>query len=348
MSDTTRRVRRVDETMRESRRRRTTHSQLRGGGSGLGMGAVTEGGAPTSFGGWRRVAIILSVVIGAGVLAWLALRSTESAPGTPLASVARVERVVGPVLSSTPGATALLPLAHGGVLRAGDVVETGTAESSQGGGQTAIRLAGGPSLRLDHGSRAQLASDEAIVLDRGAVYVDARELGSAIEVRTTLGVVRDIGTQFEVRLVENGGPGLRVRVREGEVLLEREGTTHHAGLGEQLLMRTDGTVERSEISIWGPEWLWILGTAPVPPFEGSQLADFVDWLTREGGWSVRWEDPQLSELAKRVELGGSSTGLSALEAAEIVFSGTTDFAYHIDPEAGLLVIERRSETGEGE
>lgn len=353
MSKTTRRIRRVDETLRASQRRRMTQSeQLRGGGEGRGSG--DPGGtrvAATAGRGWFPVLALAVVILG---LAVYVLWPSGGAPGgETLAQVAVVERVRGPVLSSTPGATRLLPLTPSGVLRAGDVVETRPAEGAfaaagGGGGRLALRLASGSSVRLDEESRVQLASDHAVVLDRGAVYVDARAVGTAVEVRTTLGVVRDIGTQFEVRLVEEGGAALRVRVREGEVVLERGETTHHAGLGEQLLMRTDGSVARSEVSVWGPEWDWVLVAAPVPPFAGQTLADFVDWLAREGGWTVRWEDDRLAALAPTVALGGSSRGLSALEAAEVVFSGTTDFSYRIDREAGLLSIVGRVETGEGE
>src|SRR2546427_815740 len=82
-------------------------------------------------------------------------------------------------------------------------------------GRAALRLDAGPSVRLDAGSDLRLVSAHVLELRRGAVYVDtgarspngsaatasgAEGPASPIEIRTSLGRVRDVGTQFEVRL----------------------------------------------------------------------------------------------------------------------------------------------------
>ena len=174
-----------------------------------------------------------------------------------------------------------------------------------------------------------MASTTAMVLDRGAVYVDSAA-GSAVEVRTVYGVVREIGTQFEVRLLEaedvaENGAVLRVRVREGEIEIEskRGNQQQHAGaVGEEVILYGDGKVERREVAIHGAEWDWASDLASSVELEGWSLARFVTWLGREGGWEIRYEAPAIEEQAQAITLHGSSRGLAPLEAADMVFEGT--------------------------
>ena len=335
MSNTTRRVRSVDATLRESQRRRATRSRaLRTGlpadlaGSGE---APVRGPRPQRSRTWAVGALVLLFVL-AGV-GWQLLRDDA---GTAVdAPAAVVEVFLGQATGGTPGGDGLLPLAVGSALGAGDVAETGAIQGEASG--VALRLASGPSVRIDQGSRIQMVSDSVITLDRGAVYVDSRRAGDAIEVRTTLGVVRDIGTQFEVRLVEDDDvAGLQIRVREGRIDLEAGGQHHEAGAGEQLTQLADGELIREAISIHGPEWDWVLSSAAVPELEGLSLGEFLDWFAREGGWTLDYADTETADRARETILHGTNNGLSAREAADLVFLGS-GLSYRVDPEGRLEV-----------
>ncbi len=107
-------------------------------------------------------------------------------------------------------------------------------------GTLAMTLTSGVHLRLDASSTARLDSATDVVLERGAVYVDSAGAhptqpdASPISIHTPAGLVRDIGTQFEVRLDD---AGLRIRVRDGEVrrhLRERRGRSSGRGRGTVL------------------------------------------------------------------------------------------------------------------
>jgi len=86
----------------------------------------------------------------------------------------------------------------------------GTVIATGSGARAAVRLASGPSVRIDEGSLVRLESAEVVALDRGALYVDsgAAPGSAALEVATPLGTVRHLGTQFETRLLtgEDGSP----------------------------------------------------------------------------------------------------------------------------------------------
>ncbi len=229
----------------------------------------------------------------------------------------------------------LLTLSAEEPIVAGAVIETQAAPSSIPS-RAAIRMAGGPSIRLDIGTRVRVESSSALVLERGAVYVDS-EGESAVEVRTTLGVVRDVGTQFEVRMLDEGS--LRVRVREGRIVLSRDEAAHEAGAGVELRMDGDGTLTRGTSSIYGSDWDWVLETAPVPDLAGRPLREVLDWVVREGGWTLQFADEDVEDLASTVTiLQGDAEDLTPTEVASMVLKGS-DLSYRLDE--GELFVEAK-------
>ncbi|HYK06075.1 MAG TPA: FecR family protein [Thermoanaerobaculia bacterium] len=137
----------------------------------------------------------------------------------------------------------------------------------------------GATLRLDANTRVIVAGDTA-TLERGAIYYSSERSTKRVRISTPLGDVRDVGTQFEVRL----DPGtLRVRVREG--LIELRGTT--AGAGTQLIA-TATTLTQQPIAVHGDTWSWVERAAPPIALEGQTLGSIVDRIAREKGLGVRW------------------------------------------------------------
>ena len=107
-------------------------------------------------------------------------------------------------------------------------------------GTLAMTLTSGVHLRLDASSTARVDSATDVALERGAVYVDSAGAhptqpgASPISIHTPAGLVRDIGTQFEVRL-DRPAPGIRIRVRDGQVRVTyANGVDARAGAGEEL------------------------------------------------------------------------------------------------------------------
>jgi ferric-dicitrate binding protein FerR (iron transport regulator) len=262
----------------------------------------------------RRFERWLPVALAAGALLALALmlrsgRGDAPAPAPP--TVATVELVRG----------AGLGVAVGSELAAEVEIETGAADTRE---RIAIRLADGGSLRLDAGTRVRLVSNHEVALRSGALYVDSEGAAATtppLEVVTPFGRVREVGTRFEVRLGSETGAGLEVRVRDGRVVLTEDEKRHEIARGEALLVGTDGVAERRAVDPRGPTWDWTLDAAPAPELEGRTLADFLAWLERETGWTIRFEDPDLAESAAGIRLHGSVEGLAPLEAAEVVLAG---------------------------
>lgn len=286
----------------------------------------------------RGAAVSALVKVLAALLVVAAIGWILFAPVDPLPeSVAVLEVVHGSVTLFPTGkadVSRLLDLTAEKSIDAGAVIET--TLSSQIPSRAAIRMAGGPSIRLDTDTRVRVDSDSALVLERGAVYVDS-EGQSAVEVRTTLGVVRDVGTQFEVRKLEDGT--LRVRVREGRVVLTHEDASYEAGAGVELRMDADGTLTRGTNAIHGPDWSWVLETAPAPDVDGRPLREVLEWVAREGGWTLRFADGELEDLSASTTLHGTVEDLTPTEVAAMVLKGS-DLGYRLDD--GTLVVEPAS------
>jgi hypothetical protein len=184
------------------------------------------------------------------------------------------------------------------------------------GGRAAWRIGHAVSVRMDTSTRVHVLSASALWLERGGLYVDSgsRSGLTGIEIRTTQGEVRDIGTQFEVRAIPGG---TRVRVREGTVFLLHRGERHEASAGAGLEAR-GGRVVRTSMAVFGPAWTWVEQAAPEPSIEGRSLESFVEWTARETGWTIRYARPGTARSAPRIVLHGSSAGLTPAEALEAV------------------------------
>jgi ferric-dicitrate binding protein FerR (iron transport regulator) len=200
-----------------------------------------------------------------------------------------------------------------------------------------LSLPDGVTARLDAKTRLRTLSPTILELDRGAVYVDTGEgHHKAIEVQTSVGTVRDIGTRFAVRIVERST--LLVRVRDGAVLTEQGGRTYRTQSGQELILRRDGTSERREAAPYGPEWDWVVKAAPGFDIEGRTLREFLDWVARETGWRIVLADAGLEDSAAQTVLHGSIGKLPPDQAPFAVLPGA---GLEGKIENGALIVRRR-------
>ncbi len=234
-----------------------------------------------------------------------------------------------PFLAPAPTA-AWVELAKGQSLADGHPLAVGAAvprgASIEVEGLLALRLETGGSLRLDRGSRAHLHGPNELELEAGALYFDSHgneeptTAGSpAMTVATAWGTVYDIGTQFEVRLRDEG---LTVRVREGEVELAREGGRHRALEGEELRLGSDGDLVRSPLPSGSETFAWAHEAAPPFDFESGDLPAFFRWASRETGKEPSWQPLDLEEEIETITFHGSVEGLTPLEALDVVAAAT--------------------------
>jgi ferric-dicitrate binding protein FerR (iron transport regulator) len=284
---------------------------------------------------WLLVVAVPLAATAAGAIAF-AIWGPIRTPAPVL--VARIDQVTG-----SPS-----PYTAGGALMSGSTITTSAST-------LAMTLTSGVRLRLDASSTARVDSATDVALERGAVYVDSAgapptERGAfPISIHTPAGPVRDIGTQFEVRLA---GAGIRIRVRDGQVRVTyANGVDARAGAGEELFSRPDGSdrsLDRRPIAVTGSEWAWVERAAPLFSVEGKTLGAFLDWVSREGAWTVTFANSRLSEAARATVLHGRPDllkGLTTAEALDVVLP-TCGLRHRIDVNGGQRVVIAR-ETGTG-
>jgi ferric-dicitrate binding protein FerR (iron transport regulator) len=287
---------------------------------------------------------------------WISERSRTG--GVP---VATVQLVTGAPTVGRPGdgKESGTTLVVGETILSGAHLDT-TAAGGSSPGRTSLRLLEGPMLRLDEGTRLRLVSSSVIELDRGAVYVDSAPShgpGRGIEVHTAWGVVHEIGTQFEVRILSAASAtsarsatdqdaALRVRVREGSVRVEQGPGSHAAESGVELTLRADGSVSRGTVAPYGPHWDWVVKTAPAMVIgeEGVPIDTFLTWVSRETGWRLELADGVLEEGVETFSVYGPIEGLTPDQALEPVLLGTRGLSHRVVD--GTLLVTRLS--GEAE
>jgi ferric-dicitrate binding protein FerR (iron transport regulator) len=276
----------------------------------------------------RRMGIAL---VGVAASVWLAVWVARSPTATqrPAVAAARTVRLQGRPLiarhasgSSGPAALALSDAIH-----VDDVVET------DGESRTSLQTADGASVRLDQLSRVRFQSSTVLEVLAGGVYVASTEGAPGLEVRTPLGALRDVGTQFEVRVTPLS---LRVRVRTGIVEIRREAKVTTAAAGTEAMVTTEGIAIR-QVAAFGSDWSWMTEIAPACAIEGRPLRAFLQYLAVEEGWTLRYADATVTETASRTILHGSVAGLKAEDALMVVLA-TSGLDYRL--RAGELLISR--------
>lgn len=224
-----------------------------------------------------------------------------------------------------------------GLLRPGAAVRVGDWIETESTARVALRLTDGTSLRVDRASRARLVTATVIELASGTVYLDTGRNATGLEVRTALGTAYDIGTQFEVRL---DAAAVRVRVRSGIVEMRHNGASVSARAGTELTMSATGAVQRA-IAPDGPEWGWAASLAPEFTIEGRTVAAFLDHVSSEQGWAVRYADARLTRDASSIILHGSVAGLPPLDAVSVALSAS-GLAHRLDGDVLMVYRDRES------
>lgn len=285
------------------------------------------------------LAMAAMLLLAVGLAWWWTARG-----GPAAVDVARVETAVGPVwvvAADDAAESGRRPLVPGAAIPAGAALITSGANDAAG--RASLRLPDGTVVRLDAGSRVRFDSPAALALERGAVYADTGAGGSGLAVTTPAGIARDVGTRFTIRLAEPADSAVEVRVRDGAVVLERDGRDWLAEAGEELVVDAEGSPQRRPIDPYGPGWEWVLEAAAGYPIEGRTLGDFLDWVSRETGRRVRWTDQALEASAREIVLRGGIGDLRPDQAALAVLPGAGLEGELVDGEADRrdLVIHRR-------
>jgi len=259
------------------------------------------------------------------IAAWLEW-SRPAAPPPGHERVAVSDRIEGhPRIELPTGLTqALVPASP---------VHADDALATDAGSRVALRTEDGSSVRIDCASRVRFVGRTVIEVITGAVYVSTASGSHGFEIRTSMGVVRDLGTQFAVRVLPSA---LRVRVRSGTVELLHGGRVTHAIEGTETIL-TGHAIEVRPIPRFGSDWAWTAALAGPFVMEGQTVDAFLAHMAHEEGWTLTYADSEVGHIAARTRLHGSVEGLLPEEALQAALA-TSELRYRLD--GGELVISR--------
>lgn len=268
-------------------------------------------GTPRRHRSLPLLALAAAVVSATLAVGWWALR--DRGPANPLATVAFVEGS-GSLLGDGSSAR---PAVLGAGLAAPDRVATLGDDSL-----LSLRMAGGASVRLAAETQARLLSPEQIELYQGRLYVDVPAGAADIAILTPAGLMRPLGTQFEVAILDPAdGTSVRLRVREGRVALGLEdGSQRVAAAGSELRVAVDGAVSERALAVYGDEWAWVVAAAPRPEIEGRAPLELLRTLARERGLRLDFANSEAAALARAGSLHGEVDQLSLEEITEVVLA----------------------------
>ncbi len=252
----------------------------------------------------------------------------------PESPVARADRLVGTV--------EVRSAASGDWITLRDETMTlaiGTQLRTLAGSRAGIVLNNGTSVRLADATSLVLASATSVRLVTGKVYLDtgiSLHDAQQIEVITPAGSARDIGTQFEVLYRDDA---YRLRVRDGRVLLSHIAGQADGSAGEQLTIDVNGALERTRVTRNDPDWQWVESVAPAPDIDDKPLTVLLEWVARETGRAVAFDEPEVEHKVKTTILHGSIRNLAPLEALAVMLA-TTDLEYLL-PDDGTILIRQK-------
>jgi ferric-dicitrate binding protein FerR (iron transport regulator) len=252
--------------------------------------------------------IALVVVVATASFHWL------SPDRGPVATIARIDGSLELAASDAEAPVAA---------RVGRQVAVGETLRTDARTRIALVFNGGPSLRIDAGSTVEFAAPDRLVLNTGAVYIDSDPSlphnDDSLEVETRAGVVRHLGTQYQIR---QDARVVVISIREGRVEIAGSQGANRASAGEVLRISSGGSIERTSISSYDASWRWAVDAAPPFDIDNQPLSSFLNWVARETGKRIVYASAQAQKAAQDVVLRGSIAGLNPESSLSVVLSTT--------------------------
>jgi hypothetical protein len=279
----------------------------------------------------RRLRIAASIAAGVATLSigtFISLRSLDSSQSTA-EPIADVTRVIGAVTVRSGDSGEWTSLRE-----AGPALPTGAVLRTSAGSGVALQI-GAVSVRIADRAEVVVESRSQLRLAHGKVYVDTGSNAGTgrMQVTSDAGILSDVGTQFEVQYQAGA---YRVRVREGEVLLQRGEERLRGRAGQQISIDRDGIVSNATIAADDPAWRWVHMLVSAPDIDNQPLTSLLAWVARETGVSVRYATPAIERRAGSTILHGSIRGLEPLEALAVMLA-TTDLRHEVLADGTILI-----------
>ena len=257
-----------------------------------------------------------------------------------LAAVLTLTTLVGVITLRTPQTfsvqiAAASDLSVNGVVTPGErTIEVSPGDSLSAGEPARLALGQATDLRLDRQTVIRWISESSIELTQGSVFVDTGGVDD-MSVRTSRGIVRDIGTQFLVTLDDGV---MEVAVRSGSTIIDSDLGTYQASAdgysGDVVTLSADQASSRTEPTS-ADRWDWI--HAVPRGYDDTAVARLLEQIARDLGLRLRYADPGAEAWVMNLQLRGDEIDdLSPTRALEVV-AATSGLITRRGPDQTLTV-----------
>lgn len=192
-------------------------------------------------------------------------------------------------------------------------------------------------VRLNERTGVRLLEDR-IQLLAGQLYVDSESSGLVIS--TPLAEISDIGTQFSVTY---DARGVTTSVRDGSIVVALGEGEYRADasrdFAQKITVSKSSDVEITRSNKQGPDWDWSMKLASRFDIEGSTAYDFLQWVARETGLILEFENDSVEANARSTVLHGDIAAFDPYEAIAIVLATTRLSATQPDENTLRISIE---------
>ncbi len=155
-------------------------------------------------------------------------------------------------------------------------------------------------LKINKDTQLVFIDSSEIHLIKGAIYFDSHHQ-SDIRIRTTHGILNDIGTQFEARTESQD---LSVYVREGKVKFESENSNYLFIPSGKALYLHQGNTNILDIDKEKKPWIWADAMDGIINFDNRTMADVLTWLAKREGWKLEFKTSMDRQYAEQDRLHG--------------------------------------------
>lgn len=201
-----------------------------------------------------------------------------------------------------------------------------------------INMNNGLNVRISENSQIELLAIDEVTANSGIVFVNTQSSlnpGNVITISTPFGEVKDIGTQFQVKITPIDW---QIQVREGQVEINDGAEQHFASKNERIAISADDSVQVTEISSDDASWEWTQEVSSAFDLEGSRLSEFLNWVGIETGKEIEYQSEIARISAHLTILHGSVEGLKPIDSLATVLM-TTDF-HLVETETDSIVVDK--------
>ncbi len=208
------------------------------------------------------------------------------------------------------------------------VISSGDSIKTLKNDRLLVNLFNGNQFRVDENTHLKIESNNHLLLLSGRIYIDSGSTSEdhKLSIETPFAEVNHIGTQYSVSFIDDE---LSIGVRDGLVLIKGDDVVQsEVKKGKSYLLKSNGMVSYADIKPYDSMWQWTQKISSDFLIQDRSLSDYLDWVSSETGYPIKWESVTVRNKAKSIKLSGSINDIQPIDSLDVILP-TTRFKYSL-------------------